>query len=141
MMRGGRAPAKPILVPPGRVIARQSTDTIAIDDPDIAAAVRYIREHVHEPTSVKDLLGAVPISRKKMERRFEKILGRTPGEEIARVHIESAISLLEQTDLPIPVVAKRAGFTGRIVFSAFFHRHKGLSPTQYRRKHRAGGMG
>jgi AraC-like DNA-binding protein len=131
-MHGGKVPTKPILIPPGRVISRQSSNVIAFADPEVAAAMRYIRDHAYEPINVKNLLQEIPLSRRTLERRFVALLGRTPRAEIARLRLERAKSLLEETDLPIPAVAEKSGFIDRVVFSIFFRRQIGLSPMQYR---------
>ena len=44
-----------IFVPPGHVIARQSTNVIACPDADITAATAYIRNHLAEDVSVGTL--------------------------------------------------------------------------------------
>jgi LacI family transcriptional regulator len=125
-----------MLVPPRGVIARPSSDMVAIDDPETAAAIRFIREHAQEPITVKDVLGRVPICRKTLELRFEKLLGRTPKAEISRHRVDVARSLLEETDLPIPEVARNAGFISPRIFSSFFRSRVGVLPTQYRRNWR-----
>ena len=88
LMDGATAPRNPILIRPAKVVMRQSTDVVAIDDAEISAAVRYIRNHAQDPMNIKDILGQVAISRKTMERRFKEFLGRTPRAEIARVRLE-----------------------------------------------------
>jgi LacI family transcriptional regulator len=42
---GEAPPREPILVPPNRVITCQSTDTVAVNDDLLAAAVRFIKQH------------------------------------------------------------------------------------------------
>ncbi len=71
LLDGQRSPKEPILIQPSRVIVRQSTNTLAIADKDLAKAVAFIREHAHEPIQVTDILQAVPVSR-VAERRFKK---------------------------------------------------------------------
>ena len=53
-----------LLVPPLGVITRQSTDILAVDDPEVAAAVRFIREHGFDHIQVQDVLQAVPVARR-----------------------------------------------------------------------------
>ncbi len=91
-------------VPPIEVVTRQSTDVLAVDDADVAAALRHIRQHAVEGLSVKQLLEAVPVNRRTLERRFVSVLGHTPLEEIRRIRLDRAKVLL-QTDLPIYDVA------------------------------------
>ena len=50
-----------------------------------------------------------------------------------RVHVERARTLLAETDLPIPAVAKASRFACPKMLSGFFRRKTGLTPTAYRR--------
>ena len=45
MMKGKAPPPSRILVPALCVVARRSTDALAVDDPDAAEAIRFVREH------------------------------------------------------------------------------------------------
>ena len=85
LIRGEAPPQETIYVPVTRVIACQSTDTIAVEDDLLASAVRYIKEHCHRRISISDILSAVPMSRRAMEKGFQKHLGRSPAEEVRRV--------------------------------------------------------
>jgi LacI family transcriptional regulator len=133
MIQGARPPTNRTLIGPRSLVPRQSSDTIAMDDPDVAAALRFIRDHADQPIGVKDLRRQVPISRKTMERRFEKLVGHTPKAEITRVRIEQSKRLLTETDLAMEDVAVRSGFSNPSIFSFFFRTNTGLTPTQYRR--------
>lgn len=136
LMAGEPAPTKPICLPPVGVVARQSTNLLAIPDEDVQAAVRYIREHVHTGVTVADLLKVVPLNRRYLERKFKQYLGRTPLEEIHRTRLGRARELLAGTDLPMPKVADRSGFSSPERFSNVFHEQAGLTPTDYRRRFR-----
>lgn len=129
---GERPPAEPILIEPTRVVVRQSTDTLAIDDTDLARAVGFIRAHAADPIQVSDVLHAVPVSRSWLERQFQKALRRTPAEEIRRVHLERAKQLLASTDLSVPQVAAAAGFRSREYLAFAFKQATGLTPREYR---------
>lgn len=136
MMSRPAAPAASVLFPPVGVVARQSTNLLAIEDADVLAAVRYIRDHVHERLTVDDVLDAVPVNRRFLERRFKDHLGRTPLQEIRRVRIEKAKELLSGTDMSMPTVAKRSGFPNPERLANVFHAMTGMTPTQYRREFR-----
>jgi len=138
LMRGEPAPPpdQPILIPPGEVIVRQSSDALAISDPDVAAAMRFIREHRGEPIQVDDVVEATHASRRVLERRFKKLLGRTIGTQIAMAHIDRAKGLLADTDLPTSQIAERSGYAYVQQFNALFKRHAGITPTAYRRRFR-----
>ncbi len=138
MWGGARAPTDPILIEPTRVVVRQSTDTLAIDDVDLARAVGFIRAHGADPIQVSDVLRAVPVSRSWLERQFQKTLRRTPAEEIRRVHLERAKQLLAGTDLPVPQVAAASGFRSREYLAYAFKQATGLTPREYRTRIRGG---
>jgi LacI family transcriptional regulator len=136
LMQGAKPPRRPIEVPPIGVIARQSTDVLAVDEPAVADAVRFVRTRAGDGLGVGDVLRAVPVSRRWLERRFRTLLGRSILQEIHRARAEQAKRLLATTDLPMPDVAERSGYANPKLFSATFRKHFGMTPTTYRRQSR-----
>jgi LacI family transcriptional regulator len=120
------------LIKPLGIVVRGSTDVLATDDAEVSAAVRFIRSHASEGIKVEDVLRAVPVSRRALESRFDKLLGRTPHQEITRVQIERVKELLAETDLPLSAIAHRAGYKHVEYMSVVFKRETGLPPSQYR---------
>ena len=137
LMHRRRPPKAPILIKATSVVTRQSTDTLAINDAELARAISFIRAHVADPIRVSDVLREVPVSRRWLERRFRKTLGRTPAAEIRRVHLEQAKQLLTETDMPIPDVAVASGVGSREYLAYMFKSETGLSPQKYRSRARA----
>jgi LacI family transcriptional regulator len=129
-----RARPSNVLLPPLGVVMRQSTDIVAADDPDVAAAVRFIRERGSAHIQVNDVVQAVPVTRRALERRFRASLNRGIAEEIRRVRIERASYLLASTSSSIAEVARRAGVADAEHFSQAFRRHTGLTPSAFRRR-------
>ncbi len=124
------------VVPPTGIVERQSTDTIAISDADVSSALRYIRQHAHVPFGVDDVVDAVVVGRRTLEKRFTTLLGRTLLEEIRRVRIERAQDLLAQTDLSVGEIAERCGFPELSWFSTSFRQTTGTTPAAYRKRFR-----
>jgi LacI family transcriptional regulator len=137
LMLGEPPTSQPVLIAPQGVVARHSTDILAVEDDDLAKAIRFIRDHAAEPIGVEDVLQEVAISRRRLERGFEKVLGRSPAAEIRRRHVEQAKRLLTETDMQIPDVAEASGFGSSTYFTYIFHREAGLSPLKYRTTTRA----
>ena len=136
-LMAGETPAqRQLLVPPAGVVPRRSSDIPAILDPDVAAAVRYISLHVQDDLQVADVLREVPMSRRALEQRFLKALGRTPAAEIRRAQVELAKHMLSETDEAMSRVAVAAGFSNAKQLGASFHHETGMTPTDYRRKAR-----
>lgn len=139
MFAGEKPPEKPLLLPAKNVITRASSDTLAISDPELAAAVKFIRENAHERIGVRDVLKAVPLARRSMERKFRLILGRSPLEEIRRARIERARELLMNTDMVMPEIASRSGFESAVRLTTVFREETGMTPTGFRRQFRMHG--
>ncbi|MFG0265671.1 MAG: substrate-binding domain-containing protein [Rhodopirellula sp. JB055] len=136
MMRGEEVHAKPHLIEPLGVATRQSTDVLAIKDPEIAAAVRFIRDHCCDGINVQDVVKKVPLSRRVFESRFLALMGRTPHQEITRRRIERVRYLLIETDLTLAQISRRTGFQNHEYMSVAFRRSMGHPPATYRRKFR-----
>jgi len=136
MMSGEPVPPEAHLIKPQGIETRQSTDILAIDDPHVAVAARFIREQACAGIQVSDVLEHVPLSRRVLDSRFRKILGRTPHEEITRLRIDRVKQLLVETDLPLSVIASRAGFQHDEYMTVAFKKQVGLPPSNYRRSAR-----
>jgi LacI family transcriptional regulator len=113
---------------------RQSTDTLAITDVDVAAAMRFIRSHAHEAINVEDILRHLPVARRSLEKRFRSIIGRSPLEEIRKAHTDRAKYLLAETELSMPEVAEKSGYSSAAWFSKAFRDMTGETPTAYRKR-------
>jgi len=136
LLAGRVTPPVSIELPTGGVVTRQSTDTLAIDDAIVAAAVRFIRERAHEGIDVADVVAHARASRRWLEQRFRKQLDRTPAEEIRRVKIERVRRLLAAGDEPLEDVASACGFDYAEVMTRVFRRETGMTPSAYRRRFR-----
>jgi LacI family transcriptional regulator len=137
MMAGEVVPPDVHLVDPVGIICRQSTDILAIKDPLVARAVRFIREHACEGINVHDVLREVPMSRRVLESRFKKLIERSPQEEIVKTRIRRVKELLKETELPLYIIAEKAGFEHIEYLSVAFKREEGVWPSGFRAKSRA----
>ena len=132
-MMAGKAPPKHTLwLPPTRVTVRKSTEILAIDDADVVQAIRFIRQHACQGIGVPQVVGAVGLSRRVLERKCRQHLGRTPREEIMRVRIDHAKMLLSQTDMLIERISQKCGFRDARNFARDFMREVKSTPRRYR---------
>jgi LacI family transcriptional regulator len=136
MMRGRPPPRRSVFIAPYKVVARGSTDIVAIADADVVAALRFIRQHGCDGIRIEDVARHAAVSQWILERKFKRLLGRTPKAELLRVQVARARELLAESDLPIKVVAERAGFGSERYFSDAFLRGTGVRPGAYRSEHR-----
>ena len=138
MMRGKKPPQRSIIVPPAGIVTRQSTDVLAINDREIAEALRLIRRRACDPITVQDVLDAAQMSRSTLEARFRETLGRSIHAEIRRVQVDAAQRLLETTTIPIKEIVKRVGISSVQYFSALMRRAVGKTPGEIRREAQRG---
>jgi len=137
LMSGQPVPQEAKLLSPSRIIVRQSTDTLAVDDAMVSNALTFVREHATDGISVSDVVRHLAVSRRSLEIRFAKTLNCTPAEEIRRVRIDAAKKLLVESNLTMARIAEHCGFGPQDLFSRIFHRFAGCTPTEYRRLHGA----
>jgi LacI family transcriptional regulator len=132
MMAGAPPPKAVEWIAPLRVVPRQSTDIVAVEDDEMAQAIRFIRQYACSGIDVDDVATAVCISRRALERRFRMLFDRTPKTEILRVQLEYAKVLLSTTLLSVETVARRSGFPAFKHFAKIFQRETGTTPRSYR---------
>ncbi len=124
---------QPILVPPGKIHVRSSTDVLAFDDPVIVAALRMIIARAPRALTMKELLREIPLSRKWLDHRFKKALGRTPSEEIRRQRLKHVHDLLAESNMPLRQIAARGRFSCLQNMLRSLRRASGPSPHAFRR--------
>lgn len=133
LMKGETLDATSHPIPPLGIATRQSTDVVAIDDSNIAAALRFMRENACRGVTVEEVIENTAISRSTLERQVRKYLGRTPQEEIRHVQIKRVRELLQSTDLPADRIAALCGFAHPEYMHVVFKRVMGITPGEFRR--------
>ena len=135
LMAGKAPPPHDILIPPDGVIARQSTDTVNVDDTSVAAAVRFMRDHLDEALGVDQVSRHITISRRQLELRFRRALGRSPHDYLCRLRVESAKRLLELPEhAKLQGIVAACGFSNVLHLRRAFQRLAGMTPLEYHRQ-------
>ena len=123
-----------ILVNPIGVVTRRSTHVFALDDRDVAMALRFIHDHASLPIGVPDVVHHVCTARRTLELRFHQALGRTIHEEIIRCRLQRAQLLLSETNNSVAAVAVAAGFGSSCHMYRTFRKHLNCTPSEWARK-------
>jgi len=138
LMSGRKPPKEVIRVPPTGLITRRSTDILAVDNLQVARAVRYISDHYANPLlGVDDVVAATDLSRRDLEKAFRQELKRTINEEIVRVRIKAVKKLLDTTTHKAVEISAKTGFSRPNHFFRTFRTHVGISPKIYRQRQKA----
>ena len=137
MIEGAPVGDKKIIVSPLHVVERRSTDAVAIDDIDVATALRFIHMQPPDKLLIENVVESTCVSRRVLELRFRKLLGHTILQEIQKVRIERAKRLLQETDSSVPQIAESVGFSTASYFIQNFRDNVGMTPAKYRKKTRS----
>ena len=122
-------------IPPTGVVARDSTDIIATDDPLVRQALNYLRAHSREAPASEQIARALGLSRTRLDRLFVKTLGTSLQRVAMRLRLDEAAFLLKNTEMPIKQVANDLGFSSAAHLTAAFRQHFGITPAAFRHLH------
>jgi AraC family transcriptional regulator, alkane utilization regulator len=115
-----RDPDEPVLPP-------------SLRDPQVARALRLIREHPDEPWTVTKLAAAVSLSRSAFASRFHDATGEAPMRYLTDYRLSRAAAYLRSTDAGLREIARLTGYESEVSISKAFRRRYGCSPGAYRR--------
>lgn len=132
-MSGQPASTSVTYIDPAKVEERDSSSYLAFEDPEVAVAMRYIKEHACDPIAPADVLKVTGMSNSTAYRKFMKSLGRSIHDEIQRVQLERIQQLLTSTNLNVTEAARQAGFLNIRYLTKVFRDATGMTPTEYRR--------
>ncbi|MDO4583097.1 MAG: DNA-binding transcriptional regulator [Planctomycetia bacterium] len=133
LMNGRQPPEKPLEVPPLGLVNRRSTDVLALEDRQLIRAIQFLRQNACLGIGIDDVAAYARMHRRVLERRFQKVLKRTPLEELHRVRLQTAGELLKTTPLTVEQIATKIGFQSVPYFYRAFQKFYGMTPRAYRK--------
>jgi LacI family transcriptional regulator len=134
-MDGEKLPGELVLHPAGRVVARLSTDVVAVAHPDVRAAVDLIARELPSGISVDDVVQKSRLSRSGLKSAFARTLGRSIQEELERARSQRIELRLRETDWSLERIASDVGLANTRTLQRLFARRNGCSPSEYRERH------
>ena len=111
LIDGAAPPSQPIEILPAGLVARASTETLAVEDPILRPAIAEILERLDQPFGIDQIAAHRGVSRRWLEHLFRTHLGCTPHEFITSARVEKARELLiSQPELRLGQLARLRGF-------------------------------
>jgi LacI family transcriptional regulator len=135
LMSGKPVEVNKIMATPLEVVSRQSTDTLAVNESNIAKALQFINHSSKKLIQVSDVLNIVNCSRRSLDEKFQRYLGHTVFSEIRRARVENIAHLLLETDLSISQIAFNLGYNDSGHIARFFRQEKNMTPQAYRKQY------
>ncbi|WP_152046181.1 GlxA family transcriptional regulator [Aureimonas psammosilenae] len=105
---------------------------LGVQHAKVLAIIEIMEANLHEPLSLVDISKSVSLSRRQVERLFDKEMGRSPARYYLEIRLDRARQLLLQSALPIVEIAVAAGFVSASHFSKCYRELYGRSPQQER---------
>lgn len=123
-----------VTIPPVQIVQRRSTQTLAVEAPDIEALIQEIQQNIGRPFGVEYLVERSALSRRSLETRFQEVLGCSPYALITRLRLDRAKELLRAPGAQkLTAIARATGFTDLRHFRTTFQRITGQSPSAFRK--------
>ncbi|MGW5753350.1 AraC family transcriptional regulator [Nocardia rhamnosiphila] len=110
----------------------------ALRNPAVAAALTAIHSDPGHPWTVTELAEHARLSRANFARQFTDLVGRPPIAYLTWWRMTLAAHRLSDTDTPLPVIARHAGYASEFAFAHAFKKHTGCPPGRFRKQHRTG---
>jgi LacI family transcriptional regulator len=121
---------------PTHIVTRQSTDILAVSDPNLAAALHFIRTNFNRPIKVADVVKQTSTSRRGLEILFRDHIRHSITDEITRVKVDQITHMLLESDMSMERIADCLAFCSSGVMRKAFRRSKGVNPVVFRQIHR-----
>lgn len=135
LMQGIEVNKENVVVHATHIVTRRSTDIARVDDPEVAKAIQFIRNSGNKPIHVNDVVAAVSLTRRVLEKRFRKCLHRSILDEIRQTRANAISQMLVETNYSMLQIALSLGFSGTEHISRYFKKKKGMSLLQFRKKY------
>ena len=110
---------------------------LGTSQPKLVEAVLLMESNIEEPIGLDELASHVGLSRRQLERLFQKYLHCVPTRYYMRLRLMHARQLLLQTSMPIVDIAFASGFVSTPHFSKCYREYFGIPPRDERKAHRA----
>ncbi len=115
-----------------RAAAYQTEADSSHHDEIVVEAQQWLREHLGQPLTMRDLATHLDVTPRTLNRRFRQATGMSPQSYLQGQRVNHARELLKQSNLGVAEVAWQLGLQDASYFSQLFRRHCGMSPLRYR---------
>lgn len=137
MIEGKKPEPEQLILPPGKITTRQSTNIWTINDEGVKKAMHIIQEEAHQGLTADALADRIYLSRRALDMKFKKYFSRTTSEQIQATQLKRAKDLLAKTDRSLQFIADECGFSTQSLFTVVFKRIIGETPSTFRKRNRS----
>lgn len=123
-------------VDPIGLIARQSSDVLAVEDLRVATALSYIKANCHRHLTVAEITREIDVPLRTLQWVFKRSINCSIQDEISRSRLERVKDMLLNTDRNASQIAEELGFSSAQYMNHFFSKAMGQTPNEYRQNNK-----
>ncbi len=106
------------------------------EDALMAEAAALLEQHAGTSLSLQNIARSLALSPVQLTRRFQEAFQETPSQYLKSIRLKRAKKLLQDSELNLTQIAERCGYENGFYLSRVFSKTMGMSPTEYRKRHR-----
>lgn len=99
---------------------------------DVDAIRHYVRTHLHQKITIKDLAGEACLSVSRFHETFREMAGVSPHQYVIQARLERAVELLKQPRLSLSEISYRTGFSSQSALTNAMKKYRGITPSALR---------
>lgn len=103
-------------------------------DREMELTVSYFSTNYNLDINIEEYASSKGMSVSWFIHNFKKYTGETPMQFLTSIRITNAQILLETTTYSVNEISRIVGYNNPLYFSRIFHKRKGYSPQQYRKR-------
>lgn len=103
-------------------------------DNEMDQAAQYFNDNYSSDLNIEEYAASRGMSVSWFIRNFKEYTKTTPLQYIVSIRMSNAQMLLETTTYTVSEIGRIVGYDNPLYFSRIFHKHKGFSPSEYRKK-------
>lgn len=116
----------------------RGADNVSTGEKRKLESLRYLHSHFKEDISISQLAQIEHLSVSRYRDVFRQQTGFSPMDYRTALRMQHACDLLSMTDNTVTEIGEECGYPDVLYFIRIFKQKKGLTPGEYRRKHKHG---
>ncbi|MDD5688427.1 MAG: helix-turn-helix domain-containing protein [Elusimicrobia bacterium] len=101
--------------------------------PFIAKLKSFMIDNLNKPLALKNLANYAHTSKYHFLKKYKKITGRTPMEDLRNIRLETAKDMIVTTCMPLKAIASKVGFSNVYLFTKLFRKYYNTPPGNFRK--------
>lgn len=112
----------------------EPAEQLSPDESWVESAAFWLETHYAESLTLELLSEAMHRSPYYLQRTFKRVKGVSPADYLLQIRLQRAKRFLAETERSVADIGMAVGVQNAAYFATLFHKHTGLTPTEYRKQ-------